>query len=334
MSINYKLTKMITFIGISVFLLITSCSEISAPTDNLAPAIPANFRLIGGGDGQAYIGWESNYEIDFKEFQIYRSVNNVDSFDLLVSLTQTEYIDKFLDYDSTYFYYAKAIDNAGNSSDATNIVNVQPLNISAPQSPTRIIASGSNNPFLSSPDIRLLWIPPDASDLKYYLIYKSDLAEFTATDSTFSDSVDVSMFIDKNIVIGQNYFYQVVAVDKGGKLSLPSRITGDKVLATPQLQVPANSTAFNNPRVFQWSEVDGAVEYQIFVGTGYFTNVIWNSAKISENEVAYTGPSLQQSKIYYWWVGAYSKEKIIYTDGTEEPSQINSYSLVNSFYVE
>ncbi len=265
---------------------------------------------------------------------MYRSVNNPNSFSLLVSLNQTEYVDRFLDYDSTYYYYLTAVDYAGNESSPTNIIDVQPLNTSAPQPPSRLNAAGYNNPQAGSLEIQLGWVPPVIGDLKNYLVYRSTDSLFTPDAATFLNSTNIALYIDRFVQINQKYYYKVIAVDKGDKISLPSRVSSDVLLSSPTLVSPANNTIFGTPQTFKWSKVSGAFEYKVFVANGPFSEVIWSSNTTKNTEVSYSGSTLQTSKIYYWWVGAYSKEKVIFEDNTEYPAQINSYSLIYSFFVE
>lgn len=333
MKINF-LKAVIFILPIFSLLINPGCSEITAPQDIFAPATPRNFVLLGGGDGQAHFRWERNNEPDLKEYRLYRSVNNPNSFEFLVSLIQTEYVDRFLEYDSTYYYYLTAIDNAGNESVPTNIIDVQPLNISAPQPPTRVNVSGMNNPQIGVQELRLSWVPPDIGDLKNYLVYRGTDSSFTPDASTFIDSTNIAVYIDRFVQINQRYYYKVIAVDKGLKTSLPSKSGSDLILSSPMLISPANNTRFGNPKILKWAGVTDAVDYEVFVGNGPFSDVVWSSGKIKQSEVLYSGPALQTSKVYYWWVGVYSKDKVRFEDGSEIPAQINSYSLVNSFFVE
>ncbi len=325
---------LIIFLALFTVVSIISCSEIVAPSDTMPPNTPRGFTLLGGGDGQAFFRWEKSSEIDIKAYRLYRSVNNLNSFFLLVSLNQTEYVDRFLDYDSIYYYYLTAIDYAGNESSPTSIIEVQPLNTSPPQQPTRLNVSGFNNPSQGVQEMRVEWLPPDIGDLKNYLVYRSIDSNFTPDASSFIDSTNIAFFIDKAVQTNQKYYYKIVAVDKGLKVSLPSKSAGDLVLSTPQLISPSINSIFTNPKIFQFKGVENALYYVVFVGKGPLADVIWSSNKTTTGDVPYTGTKLQSSQIYYWWVAAYSKDKVTFDDGSEIPSQINSLSLVNSFFVE
>ncbi len=310
------------------------CSEITSPADNFPPEKPKNFTLIGGGDGQVHFRWERNIEPDLKAYRLYRSENSLSNFSLLVEITQTEYVDRFLDYDSTYYYYLSAVDNAGNESTTTNIIDIQPLNLSAPQPPSRLIVSGFNSPLQGATEISISWTPPDIGDLKNYLVYRGADSTFVPSASTFLDSTNISIYLDRLVQLNQKYHYKIIAVDRGYKMSLPSESSNDLILSSPVLISPANNTRFTSPLTFKWDGVTSAVNYVVYVGNGPFSNIIWSSAKTTSTEINYSGTALQSSKVYYWWVGVYSKDKVRLDDGTEIPSQINSYSVVNSFFGE
>ena len=310
------------------------CSEITSPADNFPPEKPKNFTLIGGGDGQVHFRWERNIEPDLNAYRLYRSENSLSNFSLLVEITQTEYVDRFLDYDSTYYYYLSAVDNAGNESTTTNIIDIQPLNLSAPQPPSGLIVSGFNSPLQGATEISVSWTPPDIGDLKNYLVYRGDDTTFVPSASTFLDSTNISIYLDRLVQLNQKYHYKIIAVDRGYKMSLPSESSNDLILSSPVLISPANNTRFTSPLTFKWDGVTSAVNYVVYVGNGPFSNIIWSSAKTTSTEINYSGAALQSSKVYYWWVGVYSKDKVRLDDGTEIPSQINSYSVVNSFFGE
>lgn len=315
-------------------LFLIGCSEITTPEDVFPPGTPRNFTLIGGGDGQVHFRWEKNTEIDFKTYRLYRSEYDNNSFKKLVEINQNEYVDRFLEYDSTYYYYITAIDHAGNESPPTNIIDIQPLNISAPQPPSRLIVAGYLNPLQGTQEIRVSWTPPDIGDLKNYRIYRGNDSSFILNASTFIDSTNIAIYFDRTVQINQAYHYKIIAVDKGYKVSLPCKSAKDMILVSADLISPANNTRFGHPRTFKWGAVNNAVSYEVFVGNGPFSDVFWSSGKITSTVINYSGTALTPSKVYYWWVGAYSRNKIKFEDGSEIPAQINSYSLVNSFFSE
>lgn len=331
---RYTLRLLFAITSVIGVLLFSSCSEIIAPEDNMPPAKPANFTLLGGGDGQVRLRWSRNAEVDFDFYRLYRSVNNINNFTSLVQLIQVEYLDRFLEYDSTYYYYLTAVDKAGNESEETSIIDVQPLNVSAPQPPMFVIASGLNNPLQNIREIRINWTPPDIGDLLRYKIYRSNDSDFVANSNTLIDSTSIATYFDPLLQSNTKYYYKVIAVDKGFKESMPSKVNGDLILFSPQLISPANQTLFGDPRIFNWDSVANAVSYVVFVGRGPFSDIIWTSENTINTEIQYNGPTLAPSQVYYWWVGAYSRGNILLENGIEVPASVNSYSTVNSFFSE
>ena len=327
---RYTIFLLFSLIALSYF----GCSEITAPADVFPPATPKFFTLIGGGDGQVHFRWERNIEPDLKAYRLYKSINNVNSFKFLVEIIATEYVDRFLYYDTTYYYYLTAIDNVGNESSPTNIIDIQPLNLSAPQPPSRLNVSGSNNPVQGISQIVLSWIPPDIGDLKNYLIYRGIDSTFTPGPASFIDSTSIAVYSDLLTALNTKYYYKVLAVDKGQKISLPSKPNSDLILSSPVLVSPSNNSRFESPKTFQWDGVTSAVDYVVFVGNAPFSDVIWSSGKTKDLTADYKGPKLNSSQVYYWWVGVYSKEKVVFEDGSQIPAQINSFSLINNFFAE
>ena len=333
---NYKklLKCSLCFLSIIFIVGLFSCSDETTMPDTTPPHSPQNFTLLGGGDGQARFRWTKSTEPDLQFYRLYRSVNNPILFDTLVETTQTEYLDQFLSYDSTYYYALTAVDLNDNESDPSHTIDVQPLNISAPLPPTFLIVNAFNNTIENRKYINLTWLPPSVGDLSYFKIYRGSYPEFVANSSSLIDSTNLGTYYDNLVEINQRFHYKVSSVDIGGKESAPSVGNSDLILDNPQLISPSNFSKFTSPFNFQWNFVDSAKAYKVFVGNSPFTDIIWESNKVKVNETKYLGPNFVTSKLYYWWVGAYSREKIIVDDGNELESQINSLSTVGSFIGE
>jgi len=334
LNIRFSRTKIKSISVLLTLFLTFGCNEVTAPIDYMAPETPQNFTLLGGGDGQARFRWTKSVENDFQFYRLYRSVNTVTSFSVISETTQNEYLDRFLDYDSTYYYYLVAVDNVGNESSPTNIVDVQPLNISAPQPPSFLVASAINNPLENKKFINLSWLPPDAGDLDYFKVYRGISPNFEVNKSSLIDSTFFGTYFDNFVNMNKRYYYKVTSVDRGKKESLPSFSHSDLILNSAVLKSPSNFSKFSSPFNFQWEAVDSAVAYKVFIGNSPFSDIIWESSKVKTNETNYSGSKLVTSKIYYWWVATYSREKITLDNGNKMDPQINSYSTVGNFIGE
>ncbi|MCW8850988.1 MAG: hypothetical protein OQJ81_13510 [Melioribacteraceae bacterium] len=339
---NLNLTHFYDFIKIQLkaviflflILIFFACEEVTTPPDNTGPDSPSNFILLGGGDGQARLRWSKVTDPDLQFYRLYRSVNNSTNFSIHIETVQLEYLDRFLSYDSTYYYYLVAVDYAENESLPTNIIDVQPLNISAPQPPSFLLANAINNPIENRKSIILSWLPPDAGDLDYYKIYRGTVKDFEVGINSFIDSTNIGTFFDSFTQLNQRYYYKITAVDKGKKESLPSLTSNDLILNSAVIISPSNFSKFTSPYKFQWNVVDSAKAYKVFLGSSPFSEIFWESQKVKVNETTYNGSKLTSSKVYYWWVAAYSKDKIKIENGNEIDAQINSYSMVSSFVGE
>jgi hypothetical protein len=324
------------FIAFLFTVFVSGCGKITAPADVVPPATPESFILLGGGDGEARFRWVPNGEPDFNRYLIYRSTitpYDYSGFTQIAELKTNEYVDRFLSYDLTYFYYITAIDNAGNESNPTGILDVKPVNISSPPSPYGLTVYGHNNPNLNVVEFKITWIPPIISDLGYFRIYRGASSDFPVDGTTLVDSTQVSLFTDVMQRSGDLYYYKVVCVDLGGKVSVAGLPDADRILGEVVLSSPGNRTVQAQPMIFSWNAVDHAVNYQVFVGRGPMSNVIWTSNTTTLVQMQYAGPALATDAIYYWWVGAYSKRPYLDNTGTMITPDVNTTSKIWSFFV-
>jgi len=321
-------------IGWGILLLgLMQCGEITAPADVKPPITPQNFLLIGGGDGQVHFRWSQNSEPDFDKYMIYRSIDNPDNFENIAETKQSEFVDRFLRYDLVYFYYITALDFAGNESEPTAIIDVRPVNISSPASPSSVVVAGHNYPNLNQIEFMITWTPPNVSDLWKYLIYRGTEANFVLDANSFVDSTALSIYYDRNVRPGDLFYYRIVSVDLGYKNSIPSNPSFDQILLKLTLISPSNRIEFRAPFQFSWLSVPNAISYQVFVARAPLSDVIWTSAKIKEHNIAYSGSQLTSGAIYYWWVGAYSKDEYLTEDGIRIKPDVNSRSEIWTFFV-
>jgi len=310
-----------------------ACSKITAPADVTPPATPATFLLLGGGDGEARFRWAPNGEQDFRYYTIYRAVGSPAAFVALAHLSENEYVDRFLDYETTYYYYLTASDFAGNESPASGILDVRPVNISSPASPTAVVVYGHNNASLSQVECSVTWIPPTISDLSHFRIYRSTQAAFEADAATLVDSTAVSLFRDTQVTTGAVYYYKVTCVDLGGRASVASIADFDRILDKVALLSPGNRTIQSGALTFTWQPVENAVGYQVFVGLAPLSNVVWTSKITTSQQMIFSGSKLSSQALYYWWVGAYSKSKGVSQSGVAVEPDVNSTSEIWSFFV-
>jgi len=327
-----KLFIMLLLTSSTIFFM--SCGKITAPADVDPPDTPANFTLIGGGDGQAHFRWSKNIEPDFDKYLIYRSVGDMSAFTRIAETRQTEFVDVFLSYDIVYYYYLTAIDFAGNESAATGVIDVRPINISSPASPTNVTVYGHNYPNLNQVEFVITWTSPNVSDLMMFRIYRGNDPFFQADETTLIDSTTVGIYYDRNVKFGDFFYYKVTSVDVGLKSSLPSAPGYDRILTKVELTNPSNRIEFTPPYQFTWKSVEHAVAYKVFVAKSPLADTIWTSQKSIDTTAIYQGANFAPNSIYYWWVAAYSKrDSLIVEKDIKINPDINSRSLIWTFFV-
>ncbi|MCA9733786.1 MAG: hypothetical protein H6696_04230 [Deferribacteres bacterium] len=327
-----KLIKLLFVLSpITLFMF---CGKITAPADIEPPESPANFTLIGGGDGQAHFRWSKNVEPDFDKYLIYRSVGDINTFTLIGETRQNEFVDVFLSYEIVYYYYITAIDFADNESEPTGVIDVRPINISSPASPTNVTVYGHNYPNLNQLEFVITWAPPNVSDLLMFRIYRGTDPSFQVNETTLIDSTSVGIYYDRNVNLGDTYYYKITSVDIGLKSSLPSVANGDWILNSAELTNPSNRIEFTSPYQFSWKPVQNAKAYKVFVALSPLADTIWTSPKSIDTTALYQGTDFTANSIYYWWVAAYSKEDSLNVDkNIKIIPDINSRSLIRTFFV-
>lgn len=325
----------IILLVISLTLFFNSCGKITAPADVEPPATPANFTLIGGGDGQVHFRWSKNTEPDFDKYLMYRSVGDMNDFVRVAETRQTEFVDVFLSYDLVYFYYLTAIDFAGNESAPTGVIDVRPINISSPASPTNVTVYGHNYPNLNQVEFVVTWNPPSVSDLMMFRVYRGTDPFFQADPTSLIDSTTVGIYYDRNVKPGDFFYYKITTVDLGLKSSLPSAAAGDRILEKVELTNPSNRIEFTPPYQFTWKSAEHAVAYKLFVAKSPLADTIWTSQKSIDTTAIYQGPGFNPGSLYYWWVAAYSKNDTLIVDkNIKITADINSRSLIWTFFAK
>jgi hypothetical protein len=324
---------------ISILLGIASglvgCGGLDKTRDTTAPAVPAGFRLVGAGDGQAFFRWDASPEPDLGEYVLQRADSAGASFETVIRLSENEYTDQHLEYEQTYYYRLQAGDRAGNYSAFTDPIDVTPLNLSSPQRPRGVIARGRNLPRIPLVGITLRWEPNAESDLLLYRVYRGVRVDFAIADSTLVDSTDAPTYFDAEVETDRRYYYSIEAMDRGGKRSLPSIPVDDILLGMPALLSPKGDVEISQPFDFQWQPLASAEGYRIYLGTTAFSPAIWQSGLVAGDvtRIRYLGPPLAPRRAYYWWLAAHSRRTDVLVDGTEVESDLNSLSEYGRFVV-
>ncbi|MDP8982541.1 MAG: hypothetical protein M3O35_18340 [Acidobacteriota bacterium] len=91
------------------------------PKDEFPPAAPAGLAAAAGAD-TIELSWERNTESDFKEYRVYRSLEGGPFERIAAALEAPGYSDRKLPAGKHYRYRVTAVDQSGNESDPSPIV--------------------------------------------------------------------------------------------------------------------------------------------------------------------------------------------------------------------
>lgn len=322
------LSKILLFSFLILFAISCNRETVLEPIDDdTPPPIPTGFRIFGARDGEIGIEWNKNPDPNDK-YMIYRSIHNQNNYLLLDSTFDQFYIDDSLSYDSTYYYKISAKDKFNKESMKTAHVFAQPINLRAPLVPRSIDISARN--WNGSVYVYLNWYSSESTDVLGYEIYRDTLENFTADSTKLIGFTNNLFYVDtKNLIMLEEYFYKLKAVDKGGLKSSASSEISDYVLNSPELVFPENNSTTTHFNSVQFKTVSKPADYKIVFQTNEFFGTIHEIDLYSEDFDKVISVPVQSIAIfspfkkYYWRV-------LTYSVNSNDP---NSFSDLYSFTI-
>lgn len=304
-------------IFISLLMLIHSgCerpTEFEIVDDGIAPAVPSGLAVYTAHDGFIGIQWIPNNEPDLDGYLVYRSTN--DSVYMKIAFTRDNFFeDDSLCYDTTYFYKVSAIDISGKESNLTPSVSASPVNIYPPHTPGLNTVNCRN--WEGDLSVYVSWYKNFDHDILGYEVHRSKTPGFTPGDTTligFSSSADFTDTLQLELY--QNYYYKIIAVDKGTLKSNPSSEMADAILDIPELIFPADGSDVNYFTQFLIGALQVPANYEIIVQTNQFFGNFWSKSFYSDVindtiKVVFDPPYLYPDFTYYCRLVTYSSGNI------------------------
>jgi len=294
--------------------------------DVTPPATPSLPSLTSVGNAEIHISWTANSEDDLAGYKLYRAENQdlPENYAVIFDSSETTFQDKFLEYETTYFYRVSAYDISANESELSNPVSGTPRNITPPATPQNVSVLAQN---IEAPIFQINWNKNTESDLYGYKIYRGSSIDFLTNAETFIDSTVNNFYSDTNVSADTVLYYKITAVDKGGMESiLPSFPESDVALLSPILISPINEQSVSSTPTFTWNQVNNTNLYKVFIQTTFQGGEFWNqSVDKTQNSVAYNGTTvLESGRVYFWKVATISKDSI----------SLNSFSITASFRIQ
>jgi len=192
----------------------------AAPKDLTPPSPPRNLSAKEG-DGIIELIWDYSLDIDVKYYNIFRSTGIDKKYEKInkIQLKPNEiyYKDSAIVTGQQYFYYVVAIDEAGNISEKSNIVNAIAKDMTPPKPPKNIKTKE-----IKGKNIEITWDKSPSKDAVGYNVYRGENEKVL---SRLNDTpVNAFIFIDKGykgegLVAGKKYIIAASAVDKSNNES-------------------------------------------------------------------------------------------------------------------
>lgn len=325
-----KVTRLIFSISLILLIFLAGC-ERDTPVENVddgtAPAKPTGLKVFRAYDGEIGIEWTQNLEKDINFYKIFRSQTANTNYFIIDSTTNLYYIDTQLEYDSSYFYKISAVDLSGQESVLSDSVNGNPLNRYSPFPPYYLYINGRN--WNDSISVKISFGESYSTDVKYYEIHRSLVNQFTPDSTTIVGETDSLSFVDtKNLELLTNYYYKVIAVDKGNLKSSPSVQLSDIILDSPTQIYPTNNTKLGYFAEFQIQTCSLPADYKIVIQSNeiYGTEVELNFSSDVKNgiiSVPIKNVTFNPYSDYYWRIYTY----------TQNNNVPNSYSELYKFTI-
>lgn len=312
-------------IAFSILISLADCQRevLTDPVDNgLPPVTPINLNVYTAFDGAVGIEWQSNSEPDLKGYNIYRSIGKPANFKLLTFTSDVFFIDRNLEYDSTYYYKISAVDQAGRESQLTNFVSANPKNIYAPLKPQYVKINARN--WQNNSGIELSWSPSIDIDIKGYQIYRSTVPTFEADTAHYLGFTSgISFFDNKDIKLLTDYYYRIIAVDRGGLKSRATDAVNDAMLNSPTLISPANNSTVSTITEFRFKAASRPANYKLVIQSNIVYGVVKEisfSSDVVDQEIKVnlTGAFWEAYKTYTWRV-------YTYTASDTDPNSFSDY---------
>lgn len=179
------------------------------PTDVTAPATVTGLAYTGVTYSTISLSWDENSEVDFSEYIVTRSTNNID-FTEIARLSTNSYTDTGLDENTTYYYKIQSSDLTGNLSAATAALMIRTnKNLTVPLPPTGLLAFNSNE------TIQLVWNKSEFGNLNRYEVRYVQLLpnnQPSGSYTTLNVSTSKGGVVIKGLTNGKRYRFEVYSV--------------------------------------------------------------------------------------------------------------------------
>jgi chitodextrinase len=191
-------------------------ANVDVVADADPPTPPQGLRGTVQSQSSAQLSWApSTDNVGVKSYGVERSTDGGSSFTPVTEVTNSPAVVNGLVVDTPYWFRVVAGDAGGNTSAPSGVLQVQIGDITPPQPPTNLRATGKG-----PGEVELAWTAPsDNVGVNVYRVYRraNALSTYLLVGETTAPA-----FRDGGLSGGQAYSYYVTAVDRAGNTSARS----------------------------------------------------------------------------------------------------------------
>lgn len=256
-------------------------------------ATPANLTAKSEDDDEISLDWDSVDHATY--YYIYRATSSSGTFSKITTVTDTDYTDRDLNENTTYYYKVQAYDGS-DTSEYSSIVRAttgdnSDSDLDAPDD-LNIVGASEN-------EISLEW--DKVNDAECYYVYRSKSKSGTYSKIATVDDTD---YTDKDLDDDTTYYYKVKAYDNGdtsdySSVAYASTDEESDLDAPDDLEI---TDVKDDEISLEWDEVDDAKCYYIYrskSASGSYSKV----ATVADTD--YTDDDLNDDTTYYYKVKAF-----------------------------
>lgn len=232
----------------------TVTARTKSAEDLTPPTPPLNLRIDDVTTNSVSLSWEAAIDdVGVTGYHVYRD----DQLIQTLSGTELSYIDTGLMEATTYTYKIRAVDQAGNLSEASSAVKARTkmtIEVSRPLPPTKLRSAR-----VTEHEVALMWDAPNESkEIMSYQVYRNNVLVGEVAGET-------SLYTDKDLQENTKYSYVVKSKNKEGDLSEESNKiivqTSKKHETVPPLEEEIEKESTEKPPVAKETETknNGAI---------------------------------------------------------------------------
>ncbi len=159
--------------------------------------------------------WQPNSEPDIVYYTVYRSIFEIGPYMTIAKVRGTRYIDLINEDGATYYYKVTAVDKDGLESFKQDVPAVG-TTLGKPMPPVVLDYKVEGYTFF------VTWESPDKRAVSY-IIKKREKEGFLRVNEYIFKNIHGTSFTDAGLKSGAKYSYEIIAVDKYGIPSKPSK---------------------------------------------------------------------------------------------------------------